>query len=410
EAENNNIPVHAEGIKADKITIQPHSVTLLSWVSPDKYAPSATRIYKSRVAKEGVELSWWKRDIADGYLVSYGTDPEKPDHQIRLNNADECNTIVKGLSKGGSYYFTVKAINKEGESEKSQVLKRSMITPSKPAIFKVAKRDTTITIMWKSVANADGYMVYVNDGKKTKAYDAKNVFGYRIEGLKYNVNYNISVAGYNGLGTGAKSEFKTVSCKKHLPYPPRNISAKETASGHIVLEWITQDTINPGVKYRLYRGRKLHEFEVLAEGVEGSSYLDKTASASDNYYYTVKSYNTAGECNFYPNVATVIKRNKQINIDIQSISELAEAWEVKVKFSNVKLDGDVYYGVAVSDISYLNVEEDVYRTNDATRGEFTLQVPKDKLKRGRTYAIKAFVNTNGKSLYSLPPHKNIEFK
>ncbi|GAF02178.1 fibronectin type III domain-containing protein [Saccharicrinis fermentans] len=409
-AENKNIPTYQQTLKGNDLIIRPYSVTLFKWKSNEKYAPSAPRIYKTKVVDDGIELTWWKRDIAKGYKIIYGTDVNNLNKEIVLNGADKVSAKVSGLVKGQQYYLAVKAFNREGESALSPLVHLRYALPEQPMIFKTAKRDTTITVMWKSVENATGYTVAVNDGKNIVQYDAKNVFGYRIEGLQYDVPYHITVAAYNGLGSGKNSLAETVSCKKNLPYPPRNISAKETADGHVYLEWVAQDTIHPHVKYRLYRGKKLHQFEVLAEDIDMNNYLDRTAKHEDNYYYTVKSYNEDGECNFYPNIATVIKRDHQILIEVKDIVEGEDVFSVTVQFKNIKRDGNVRYGVSVSDISYLNVEEDLYESSDLQDGMFTVHIPKDKFKKGRTYAFKGFVNTNGKSIFSLPPHKNLHIK
>ncbi len=410
QAQNKDIPVFEEEIKSGKALIRSYSVTLIKWKSEDKYAPSAPRIYKSKVVDEGIELTWWKRDIASGYRVVYGTDKNNLDKEIKLSGSDIIATKISGLKKEQDYYFAVQAYNKEGTSELSSLVHLKYELPEQPTIFKTSKRDTTITVMWKSVKNASGYKVLVDDGNETVEHDARNVFGYRIEGLKYDVPYKISIAAYNGLGVGKQSVAETVSCKRNLPFPPRNISAKETAEGKVYLEWLAQDTIHPNVKYRLYRGKKLHQFEMLAENIKENSYIDTTAAHGDNFYYTVKSYNTDGECSFYPNIATVIKRDNQIVIEVKDIVEKDNAYSVTVKFNNIKLDGDIRYGVSVSDISYLNVEEDLYQTSESENVEFVIDIAKDKFKNGRTYAIKGFVNTNGKSIFSLPPHKNLKIK
>ncbi len=410
EAENKNIPVHEETSASNNVLIRPYSVNLIKWISNEKYAPKAPRIYKTRVTNEGVELSWWKREIANGYKVLYGTEKDRLNNELDVKGQETVVISADKFTGGQSYYFAVKAYNDQGESYFSELVTRKWSSPGKAQIFKTARRDTTITIMWESVANADGYKVFVNDGKTTSTYDAKNVFGYRIEGLKYDVPYNVSVTAYNGLGLGAKSEVQKLVCKANLPYPPRNISAKENAKAQVNLEWVNQDTINSEIKYRIYRGKKLHEFEVLAEGITTNTYLDKTVNKGDEYYYTVKSYNEAGECNFYPNIATVIHRNKQLSIDVKSITSNENDYQVVVAYSNIKLDGDIRFGVSLSDISYLTVEEKLFETKESEKGEFVIHIPKAEFKKGRTYAIKGFVNTNGKSIYSLPPHKNLKAK
>ena len=410
KAQNQNIDLHKDIVDVEKLEIPPYSVVLVKWKSKDQYPPSAPRIYKSRVSSKGIELTWWKRDFADGYKLFYKEDKKNLNKSVTIVGAEKNSITIEGLTKNSTYYFTVKAYNKSGDSQFSDTVKLGYTLPKQAVIFKTAPRDTSVTIMWKSVANATGYKVRISAKDFDKEYDAKNVFGYRISGLKYNIPYRISVVAYNGLGYGEVSDLETVECKKHLPIPPKNISAKELDNGNIYLKWIKQDTINPNVKYRLFRGTELHKFISFADNIIGDNYIDKNVDKGEKYYYTVKSYNEDGECNFYPNIATVIEKNRQIKISVTKISKLKNAYKIIVKFSNIRLDGDIYCGVAVSDISYLNTEEDIYRTDDISNGEFVIEIPFNKLRANGTYSVKGFVNTNGKSIYSLPPHKKIKIQ
>ncbi len=405
---NQNIPVIEDEVSANPLNIPPFSVVLIKWESNVTAAPATPRIYKISNVENGVLLHWWKRDIAQGYQVAYGTDKAHLNKVMDIQGCANTSITLTDLKKGQSYFFAVSAYNSSGKSEFSSPVHLTHQRPKQPKIFKTARRDTTLTVMWESVANADGYWVSVLNQERMVRYDAKNVFGYRIEGLKYDTPYKISVTAYNGLGEGPASEELVLTCKKHIPLPPRNISAKATANGTVKLAWIIQDTINPHVKYRIYRGEKLHEFTPLADGIELNYFEDKSIKPGESFYYTVKAYNEDGECDYYPNIATIIKVDKQLRIEVSEIQTHGEAVRIKIKFTNIKLDGDIRYGVAISDVSYLTEEEVLYESDEVAPDYFWVSIPKSDFKTARKYAIKGFVNTNGKSIYSLPPHKTLK--
>ncbi len=408
-AQNKNIPQHFDEIITKSLQVPPYSLMLIKWKSEDTYAPTPTRIYKTKLTEKGVELTWWKREFADAYNVYAGKAPSELEKVKSIKGADNTHVVLSDLPQGEKFYFAVEAKNKQGLSGLSATTCLNIALPQAPQIFKVAPRDTSITVMWRSVPDALGYKVMLTAEGKTQSYDAKNVFGYRVSGLQYDVPYTVSVIAYNGLGEGSASPSVVAKCDRQLPLMPRNISAKQTKEGFVFLEWEVNDHKNKDVKYRLFRGLEPHNFTALADGIVGNNYLDETAEKDVHYYYTVKSYNAAGECNFYPNVASLIERDKVVNIEVQSIERTQRAFVVTVRFDNIKADGDVYYGITYSDVSYLNVEETALRTDKAKDGLFVVEIPFSALKEGRTYAIKGFVNTNGSPISSMPPYNQVKF-
>ena len=408
-AQNRNIDQHYDEVKSTSLQVPAYSIVMIKWKSPDKYAPTKTRIYKTKLTEQGVALSWWKRDLAKSYKVYAGTNPANLSLVKRLKGADKTHTVLDGLMLGQKYYFAVEAENKQGSEGLSDLTSLTLRQPAQPTIFKVAPRDTSITVMWRSVADALGYKVKVKAAGFEREYDAKNVFGYRISGLQYDQPYTITVVAYNGLGESEPSAAVEAICDPQLPLMPRNVSAKQNKDGHVYLHWTINDHKNKDVKYRLYRGTEPHNFEPLVDGIVGNTYLDTTVVKDKVYYYTVKSYNLAGECNYYPNVATLIERDKVVNIEVQSIERTEDALLVTIKFDNIKAGGDIYYGLTYSDVSYLNVEEKEVRTDKAENGQFVISIPNSDLIKGRTYAIKGFVNTNGSPISSMPPYTQVKF-
>lgn len=396
-------------VTSSPLEIPSYSVVLVKWDAREKVSPSKTRVYKTDVVENGVKLQWWEREGATQYDVYTGTSPQKLEKVASLEAQNGNSYVLNNLEEGINYFFAVEAVNENGKSGLSKPVSISFQEPSRPEIFDVARRDTTITVMWQSVPDATGYMVkIVSEDGTEKKYDVKNVFGYRVSGLEYDQPYQISVSAYNGRGNSEYSESREMTCKEHLPLPPRNISAKETKEGYVSLQWVHQDTINPNVRYKLYKGTNVRNLELFKEDIHGNNYLDREVEKGTDYFYTVKSYNEDGECNFHPNIATVIGNDELVDIEIENVERADGYYRIKVSFSNIKNDGNVEYGVAISDISYLNVEEEIFDASVVSDGSFVVKVPVDELKSGRTYAIRGRIVTNGSPIYSLPPHENVK--
>lgn len=410
KAENKDIPVTEDTVAGNNIMVPPHSVMLVKWRSEEKYEPAATRIYNAEITAEGARLTWWKQKNATEYIIQYGENEGGLNKRATTKGWDNNYCEIKGLEREKLYHFTVVAKNKNGKSESSNTISLHYDTPKSPVIFKTARKDTTVTVFWRSVANAAGYKVKITSKDKSydREFDAKNVFGYRIEGLEYDIPYNVRVVAYNGIGEGMASAGEQITCIRNLPVPPRNISARQTADDHVYLEWVVQDSVTENVRYRIYRGSKPHQFSVVAENIQGNIFID-TDPKEKEVYYTVKAYTDEGECNFYPNTATVIERDKENYLVIKNVLRNEDHFLVEVSHDNIKKDKNTDMGITISDISYLNVEEETIPAFNIERNGFYVKIPFSSLRSERTYAIKAFIKGKGKNIATLPPYEKIKF-
>ena len=404
-----NTEIRSEISNGGRLLIRPLSVTVAKWQSNRKISLSPPRIYDLSVTKNGVNAVWGHLEGASEYQLWYGTSPDSL--TIKIDGIKGTNYEVTNLKLGKTYYFQTTALSTSGDSSKSKIVPQGYERPSTPSIFKTARRDDTATIMWQSVKNAEGYLLkYISETGKEKIMDTKNVFGFRVEGLEMNVPHTFSVAAYNGLGQGGFSEYVTVIPKENIPYSPRDVSARETPRGSIMLDWTPNGLNPPGTTYIVLRGEKLHDFQVLATNVKSTSFEDTSIEKDKDFFYTVKAATQNGESNFYPNIATPIKLEANYKIEITEINKDAEGnYIIDVTFGNIPLDGYHSFGIIYSNISYLTVEETRVEGNnvDKNKGKFQVTIPKEELRRNSKYAIKAYVNTNGKDLFGIQPDKTI---
>ena len=175
-----------------------------------------------------------------------------------------------------------------------------------------------------------------------------------------------------------------------------------------MVQWQRQDTIDRPVYFKVLRGNEPHRFNVLATGLSGDTYIDKTAG-QEKYFYTVKTYSNAGEVDFYPNMATVIRRDETAFVTVKKVDKGDDAFKVHMAVENVALNEKIKVGAAFSDVSYLNVEEDRVNGEITGKHSFTVKIPFEKLKNERIYALRGFIHIKDRVVYSLPPYAQLKF-
>lgn len=417
DARDQNFEIQPISFQDPHIILPPFSVMILSWEHGRQIQPIPSRIFKAEVSgKNQVFLKWWKGPKGCQYQVRYGENPDHLDQVKWMDHSEKNQTHIEGLEAGKCYTFQVGVQIRHLHSEMSLPVTLKLEVPEQPEFFQTATREQTATLMWRSVADATGYRVRVKNVRSgdIRYYDAKATFGYRVEELDWEAPYECAVAAYNGLGESTFSTPSRLIPHSDLPILPRNITAFENVDGQVELHWIVQDSIHPNVKYKILRGSTLHQWDTIAKEIEGDMYIDSEVELWEGpVFYTILAYNKAGESSFHPNIATVIRRDQKVDIQVKSIDKTPEGLTIRAYFENIPLDGDIDYGIAMSDISYLTVEEQQYGGNKSlegkSKGYFVVKIPKKELKEGHQYAFKAYVETNGKTIYSHAPHQQLKF-
>lgn len=407
-----NTDIKKTTFMSGKINIPPFSVSVAKWPSKLVTKPAVPTIYKGEVLAESMKLTWGAIENVSNYTILYGKEANNLSEKIIVKGNSVHTVEIKNLDKKATYYFKVNAENNSGVSAFSNQISLKNTVPETPEIFKTARRNTTATIFWKSVTNAAGYKLKYTNSKTgiETVVEANNVFGFRLEDLEYDLPYQISVASYNGVGLSSFSKSTTIVLSKKVPLSPLNVSAIKEANGNVVVKWTAQDSILPETTYNVYRGVELHHYQKIASGIKEVSYTDTSVEKDKMYFYTVKAETSVGESNFYPNTATLLSTDQEYSIEIKDVEKQKDGFLFKVAFKNILLDGEFSYGLKVENISYLTVEEQLIKGTNLSQNSKTFEVfvSNGELAKKSKYAIKAYINTNGKSLFSKLPNKSIQ--
>lgn len=156
-----------------------------------------------------IVLTWDEATEAATYNVYQGTELIKSELTATMY-------IVNGLEAETEYCFSVSAVNKLGESAKSEsvcatTLKDSGDEPTAPVVTAEATNSTTIILTWNAVEGATSYNVYQEN--ELIATELANTT-YTVSDLTAETEYCFNVTAVNEAGESEKSNNACVTTLK----------------------------------------------------------------------------------------------------------------------------------------------------------------------------------------------------
>ena len=172
-------------------------------------ATTPTNLTAEAVSESEIVLIWDYVEEAASYNVYQGT-------ELIASELTSTMYTVSGLNAETEYCFSVTAVNKLGESDKSEsacatTLEDSgdePIEPEKPTlaapvVTAEATSDSTIVLTWNAVENAIRYNIYSGEETVKLAVTATT---YTVSDLDANTQYCFNVVAVNKEGKSDKSE------------------------------------------------------------------------------------------------------------------------------------------------------------------------------------------------------------
>jgi len=148
----------------------------------------------------------------------------------RVYNTTKTNYTITGLTPNTKHTYAVRAKNSNvtGEYSTTQTVTTKKVIPEMPSGITKKSTDTSVTISWKSVANATGYDLLFNGSVYSLTTISKT-----FTGLGSNIGFRFQVRAKNANGTSAYSAEQTVTT---APKPPTSISATSTTNS-VTIKW-----------------------------------------------------------------------------------------------------------------------------------------------------------------------------
>ena len=244
-----------------------------------------------------VLLNWTGSAGAARYAVYEGTSPGGEGATAVATTANT-STVIKGLTGGKTYYFTVKAVNAAGGSAASNEASVAVpVPPAAPTSLTVTGGNGQATLNWKASSGASSYEVFQGSaaGGESTVPVASGITGVStvISGLKNGATYYFVVEAVNNGGNSPKSNEAKVTLAT-APAAPGSVSAASgSAAGSVVVSW---STVSGAASYNIYAGSSSdgEGNTPKVSGVKGTSATISGLISGQTYYFQVTAVGASG--------------------------------------------------------------------------------------------------------------------
>ena len=241
-----------------------------------------------------------------GYNVYQGTSPDG-ESATPVNGLPVTSTsyTVTGLTNGSTYYFTVTAVNAQGQGTASGEVPAIPVTvPGPPGGLTAAPGDAKVTLAWDPPASDGGSQVsgynvyYATSADFQGAAEVPGVAGTALVlvGLVNGTPYYFRVTAVNKAGESQPSE-EVPATPVTVPGAPVGLTAT-AADAKVTLVWSApaSDGGSPVTGYDLYVGTTAH-FAGRAPfaKVTGTAVTVTGLANGTTYYFRATAVNKAGE-------------------------------------------------------------------------------------------------------------------
>jgi alpha-tubulin suppressor-like RCC1 family protein/fibronectin type 3 domain-containing protein len=262
-------------------------------VSPFSTEATPITLTAQAMAYNRIDLIWTSVTAAQSYLVERGTMAGGPYTTISTTNATVTSYSDMTCSPTTTYYYRVYAYYANGDTMPS--VEASATTPTLPpdapmTLTAQAISSFCIALTWANVTSETGYKIersFISGGPYTLiAQRTTDVITYTDTTVTPLNTYYYQVQAYNAGGQSGYSPEANATTPQ-IP-PPNTVTATIVSSSGINLTWI--DVIGED-GYNIYRSTDNITFTQIATPTKNSTfYLDSGLSASQSYYYYIKSY------------------------------------------------------------------------------------------------------------------------
>ena len=177
---------------------------------------SKPKLSKIENTPDGVKITWGKVSGADSYAVYRKTGSSGKYSKIATVKGNSKVTYTdKSAKSGKKYYYLVKALNEAGSSDSSS--SKSIYHLADTTLSTPKSTKSGITLKWKKVTGADGYMVYRKTGSgsysKIATVKGNSKVTYTDKKAKKGKTYTYKIKAYKSKTYSAYSNAKKIKDK-----------------------------------------------------------------------------------------------------------------------------------------------------------------------------------------------------
>lgn len=361
-----------------------------------KGAKTVTCSYTQSRADGSLKLKWTGLDNVDYYEIWRDT-KDAYDYEKIDEVSDATSFIDDTVETGTKYYYLVRPVFNDGTTgEYSKSI--SGVALGKTNLTKIeAKSGKQVTLTWKKVSKAEGYLIYrkdTDDGKYNQigTVTSGSTLTYTDTVKSNNKTYTYKVQAYNTnngkQGVGAYSSTK--SAKTLAKAKITGI----TSSDEEVLK-ISWKKVSGAKGYIISRSTKKDSGYKEIDTVTGkTSYSDDTVTPGKTYYYKVEAYNVNSGMKGYGGASDAVAGKTAKRTKITSIVSTNEK-TLTIKWN--KISGAYGYRIKRS-----TEEDGTYKVVKTIKSGNTTSYKDTSVKAGKTYyyTVETMVKTGDNICYS----------
>ena len=255
-------------------------------------APAAPSVTAGNSSTGKPRLTWKAVSGAVSYRI-YRSESRGTGYSL-LGTTSSTSYVNTGAAAGKTYYYRVKAVNRDGmASGYSNIVsgKAKAAAPAAPSVTAGNSSTGKPRLTWKAVSGAVSYRIYRSESRGTgySLLGTTSSTSYVNTGAAAGKTYYYRVKAVNRDGM-ASAYSNIVSGKATLPAPVLNIGLS-VSSGKPMLAW---DAVPGATSYRIYRSTSRGTGYSLLATTTSTSYVNTSAAKGTTYYYRVKACNAAG--------------------------------------------------------------------------------------------------------------------
>ena len=255
-------------------------------------APAAPSVTAGNSSTGKPRLTWKAVSGAVSYRI-YRSESRGTGYSL-LGTTSSTSYVNTGAAAGKTYYYRVKAVNRDGmASGYSNIVsgKAKTAAPAAPSVTAGNSSTGKPRLTWKAVSGAVKYEVY----RSTRQNSGYSLLGTTTSTSYVNTGastgttyyYRVKAVNRDGMASGYSN---IVSGKATLPAPVLNIGLS-VSSGKPMLAW---DAVPGATSYRIYRSTSRGTGYSLLATTTSTSHVNTSAAKGTTYYYRVKACNAAG--------------------------------------------------------------------------------------------------------------------
>ena len=267
-------------------------------------APAAPSVTAGNSSTGKPQLTWKAVSGAVKYEV-YRSTRQNSGYSL-LGTTTSTSYVNTGASTGTTYYYRVKAVNRDGmASGYSNIVsgKAKAAAPAAPSVTAGNSSTGKPRLTWKAVSGAVSYRIYRSESRGT---------GYSLLGTTSSTSYvntgaaagktyyyRVKAVNRDGMASGY-SNIVSGKAKAAVPAAP-SVTAGNSSTGKPRLTW---KAVSGAVSYRIYRSESRGTGYSLLGTTSSTSYVNTGAAAGKTYYYRVKAVNRDGMASGYSNIVS----------------------------------------------------------------------------------------------------------